>query len=167
MMLAIALALVFVLAADRTIHPRAGAWALWLGYAVVALLGSYMFLYSAPARRRAGRHDAHLAGHPSAAGRRPAGVRLLARRRRGRRGGRGPPRPDDVRTGLEAALLDRHEARAERPPGELRAGAADFGDSTRMAYVCGALMLVGLVHRLRRPEPADPRRRRGDRLVGG
>ena len=119
------------------------------------------------ARRRAGRHDAHLAGHPSAAGRRPAGVRLLARRRRGRRGGRGPPRPDDVRTGLEAALLDRHEARAERPPGELRAGAAELRrlhpDGVRLRGADAR----GTGHRLRRPEPADPRRRRGDRPAGG
>lgn len=47
MALAAAVTLVLVIATDQTIQRRSRAWIWWAGYAVLAVLGSYLFLYSA------------------------------------------------------------------------------------------------------------------------
>jgi mannosyltransferase len=44
---AVVLTLVFVVATDRSIQRRRRAWLWWLGYTVVAVFGSALFLYSA------------------------------------------------------------------------------------------------------------------------
>lgn len=44
---AVAVALVFVIATERTTAGRKHAWAWWLGYSLLAALGAYVFLYSA------------------------------------------------------------------------------------------------------------------------
>jgi mannosyltransferase len=145
MMLAIALALVFVLAADRTIHRRAGAWALWLGYAVVALLGSYMFLYSAllvvaqgvtmliwlGTRRQQGAVRRAVVSWLVAAAVAGAGVVPLVLMT----SGQASKQLYWIGTKLELNARLANSVLVQQ----------NFGDSARMAYVCGALMLVGLV----------------------
>ncbi|PZE94809.1 hypothetical protein DEI95_05140 [Curtobacterium sp. MCBD17_008] len=47
MTVAVAVTLVLVVATDRTLRQQPRAWLWWTGYGVLAVLGSYLFLYSA------------------------------------------------------------------------------------------------------------------------
>lgn len=142
---AIAVTLVFVIATERTCARRPRAWVWWLGYALLAAAGAYVFLYSALI----------LGAH--------AVTMVLWQLTRRRRGG-------IVRAGLWWLGASAVAGALVLPLAEVTSGQAskqlywmgkalridgglvnsvlvqqDFGTSRTLALVCGALALVGVV----------------------